>query len=166
MWVHLRLRDMVRVDVSTGTVSCQTSTISGMGSKSPSQQSQSILSSRVATVISKSLMYVRITCQGVVNGLPRRSFHLASHSFLTVARAVADRSFLMYCSKQMAVASISQFFATCPTRLHAAHWTSNRKGHRLLSSLGRPHCCRGGTLPWGSSLRLLLWPWRGQSSFP
>jgi hypothetical protein len=47
-------QDMVPVDASTGTVSCQASATSTSSNASKSQQSQSILSSRCATVISRS----------------------------------------------------------------------------------------------------------------
>jgi hypothetical protein len=49
-------RDMVPVDASTGTVSCQMSATSASSNAPKSQQSQSISLSRCATVISRSSM--------------------------------------------------------------------------------------------------------------
>jgi hypothetical protein len=86
-----------------------------------SQFSHSILSSRLATVISSSSTYVRRTWQGVCVGCPRRSFQRSSHSCSIESWIAGERSFFMYRSRRIAVASISQCLATWPTRLHAAH---------------------------------------------
>ncbi len=105
---------------------------------SSSQVSHSIWSSRPATVMSSYSTYARMTWLGVLVGCPRRSRHRSSHSFSMESRIAGDMSCFMYRSRQMAVASMSQCFATCPTHLHVAHWTSGKKGRRLRS--GRANC--------------------------
>ncbi len=104
-----------------------------------SQQSQSISPSRLATLISRSSMYASNTWRRVVVRFPSHSFHQSSHSFSMELQIEADMSCFMYLSRHMAIANMLQFLAMWSTCLHAAHWTSGRKGCWLQSGrVSRP----------------------------
>ncbi len=95
-----------------------------------SQHSQSIARSRRSGVTLVSSQYVFITWRGVRAGCPRRSFQHPSHFFSIKVRSASDKSFCVYRSRNMAIASMSQLVAVWPKHLHALHWMPGWNGQR------------------------------------